>query len=125
MAAKGCRPPDRESGGTGCCHGVFNAPNIEWKFYLVGNRYNNQIENEIRNLKHNGEKSLVYSVDNFKIYVKTWSEIFTEYELNHDFLLDKLQIEQKKIIDNSGKTKEEIVAAQENNTARAAEELVV
>lgn len=103
----------------------FNAPNIEWKFYLVGNRYNNQIENEIRNLKHNGEKSLVYSVDNFKIYVKTWSEIFTEFELNHDFLLDKLQIEQKKIIDSRGKTKEEILAAQEHNSAKAEEELVV
>lgn len=103
----------------------FNAPSIEWKFYLVGNKYNNQIENEIRNLKHNGEKSLVYSVDNFKIYVKTWSEIFTEFELNYDFLFDKLQIEQKKIIDTRGKTKEEIVAAQDNNSARAAEELVV
>lgn len=103
----------------------FNAPSIEWKFYLVGNKYNNQIENEIRNLKHNGEKSLVYSVDNFKIYVKTWSEIFTEFELNYDFLFDKLQIEQKKIIDSRGKTKEEIVAAQDNNSARAAEELVV
>lgn len=103
----------------------FNAPSIEWKFYLVGNKYNNQIENEIRNLKHNGEKSLVYSVDNFKIYVKTWSEIFTEFELNYDFLFDKLQVEQKKIIDSRGKTKEEIVAAQDNNTARAAEELVV
>ena len=98
----------------------FNAPNIEWKFYLVGNSYNNQIENEIKNLKYHGEKSLVYSVDNFKIYVKTWSEIFTEFELNHDFLLDKLQIEQKKIIDSRGKTKEEIIAAQENNSARAA-----
>lgn len=103
----------------------FNAPNIEWKFYLVGNRYNNQIENEIKNLKYHGEKSLVYSVDNFKIYVKTWSEIFTEFEVNHDFLLDKLQIEQKKIIDSRGKTKEEIIAAQENNSARAAEELVI
>lgn len=103
----------------------FNAPNIEWKFYLVGNRYNKQIENEIKNLKYHGEKSLVYSVDNFKIYVKTWSEIFTEFELNHDFLLDKLQIEQKKIIDSRGKTKEEIIAAQENNSARAAEELAI
>ncbi|WP_164516833.1 ATP-binding protein [Clostridium transplantifaecale] len=103
----------------------FNAPSIEWKFYLVGNKYNNQIENEIRNLKHNGERSLVYSVDNFKIYVKTWSEIFTEFELNYDFLFDKLQIEQKKIIDSRGKTKEEIVAAQENNSARAEEELTV
>lgn len=103
----------------------FNAPNIEWKFYLVGNKYNNQIENEIRNLKYNGEKSLVYSVDNFKIYVKTWSELFTEFEINYDFLFDKLQIEQKKIIENKGKTKEEILAAQDNNSARAVEELVV
>lgn len=57
--------------------------------------------------------------------MKTWSEIFTEFELNHDFLLDKLQIEQKKLIDSRGKTKEEIIAAQENNSARAAEEIVV
>ena len=64
-------------------------------------------------------------LSNFKIYVKTWSEIFTEFELNHDFLLDKLQIEQKKIIDSRGKTKEEIIAAQENNSARAPEELVM
>lgn len=103
----------------------FNASSIEWNFYLVGNKYNNQIENEIRNLKHNGEKSLVYSVDNFKIYVKTWSEIFTEFELNYDFLFDKLQIEQKRIIESRGKTKEEIINTQNNNTARAAEELVV
>lgn len=103
----------------------FNASSIEWKFYLVGNKYNYQIENEIRNLKYNGEKSLVYAVDNFKIYVKTWSEIFTEFELNYVFLYDKLQIEQKKIIENRGKTKEEIINAQSNNTARAAEELVV
>lgn len=34
----------------------------------------------------------MYSVDNFKIHVKTWREIFTEFELNHDFLLDKLQM---------------------------------
>ncbi len=67
----------------------------------------------------------MYSVDNFKIYVKTWSELFTEFEINYDFLFDKLQIEQKKIIENKGKTKEEIVAAQDNNSARAVEELVV
>lgn len=103
----------------------FNAPNIEWKFYLVGNRYNYQIENEIKNLKYYGEKSLVYWVDNFKIYVKTWSEIFTEFELNHDFLLDKLQIEQKKILESRGNTKEEIIAAQVNNSAAAPEELAI
>jgi Histidine kinase-, DNA gyrase B-, and HSP90-like ATPase. len=103
----------------------FNAPNIEWKFYLVGNKYNHQIESEIKNLRHNGEKSLVYSVDNFKIYVKTWSEIFTEFELNYDFLYDKLKIEQQKILESKGKTKEEILEAQNNSTAKALEELVV
>lgn len=103
----------------------FNAPNIEWEFYLVGNKYNHQIESEIKNLRHNGEKSLVYSVDNFKIYVKTWSEIFTEFELNYNFLYEKLKIEQKKILESKGKTKEEILEAQNNNTAKALEELVV
>lgn len=103
----------------------FNTPNIEWKFYLVGNKYNDQIKNEIKNLRQNGERSLVYWVDNFKIYVKTWSEIFTEFEINYNFLYEKLQIEQNKILANRGKSKEEILKAQLNNSAKVPEELAI
>ena len=77
----------------------FNASNNKWEFYLVGNRFDGTgyIEREIRNAQHHGERSLVYNVDNYKIYVKTWSEVFTEFEIRHRFLLNKLEVDQTKI----------------------------
>ncbi len=48
----------------------FNGSNRLWKFILVGKKFNESIKREIQNSKHHGEPSLVYSVDNCKIYVK-------------------------------------------------------
>lgn len=67
----------------------FNAPNIEWEFFLVGNDYNKEISDELESARHHGEKSLVFSVGRKKIYVKKWSEIFTEHEINLNFLQKK------------------------------------
>lgn len=77
----------------------FNAANNTWEFFLVGNRFDTSgyIEDEITNAQHHGEKSLVYKVDNYKIYVKTWSEIFNEFDIRHNFLLEKLQTDRSKI----------------------------
>jgi len=75
----------------------FNGSNMTWDFYLIGNDFDNRIEQEIKNARYHGEKSLVYFVDNYKIYVKKWSEIFTEFELRHKFLYDKLQLEKEKL----------------------------
>lgn len=85
----------------------FKANNIEWEFYLIGNKYNASISREIANGRSHGEKSLVYYVDNCKIYIKTWREIFTEFEINYDFLYSRLQLQQEKIISDTGKTREE------------------
>jgi Histidine kinase-, DNA gyrase B-, and HSP90-like ATPase len=78
----------------------FNAPNMTWKFYLIGNDFDTSgdIEGEFENAKSHGESSLVYSVKNYKIYVKKWSEIFTEFDLKHDFLYKKLSLEREKVI---------------------------
>jgi hypothetical protein len=103
----------------------FNAPNIEWEFYLVGNEYNKDIKREIQNAKDHGESSLVYKVDNYKIYVKTWCEVFTEFEINYEFLMEKLELEQKKLIENAGNSKEEILRQEEKSTARMPEEIAV
>ncbi len=56
------------------------------------------ISDQIKNSKHHGERSLVYNVDNFKIYVKTWSEIFDEFEIAHEFLNEKLKLDKDKVI---------------------------
>lgn len=77
----------------------FNANNNSWEFYLVGNSFDSTkyIQGEIANAKHHGEKSLVFSANNCKIYVKTWSEIFAEFEIRHEFLLDKLSTDRAKL----------------------------
>ena len=50
----------------------FNASNVTWEFYLIGNDFDKSkyIEREIQSAKSHGEKSLVQVVDNYKIYVK-------------------------------------------------------
>ena len=63
----------------------FNSNVAKWDFILVGNKFDSYIEGQIKNSTHHGEKSLVYNVENFKIYVKTWSGIFDEFEIAHDF----------------------------------------
>lgn len=95
----------------------FNASNITWEFYLMGNRYNNEIESEIESAKNHGEKSLVYKVGNCKIYVKTWSELFTDLELNFNYLQEKLKFDYSKLTDNRELTSNEIIISQEINSA--------
>ena len=95
----------------------FNAANIEWEFFLIGNKYNDEIVSEIESSKGHGERSLVYKVNRCKIYVKTWSEIFTELELNFNYLQEKLKFDYSKLADNSDFTSTELVLAQEENTA--------
>lgn len=98
----------------------FNASNMTWEFYLVGNRFDTShyLEGEIENSKQHGEPSLAYAVKDkkYKIFVKKWSEIFTEFEIRHNFLLEKLNIERERltgvIIDP-----DHIVAKQDYSTA--------
>lgn len=103
----------------------FNAPNIEWEFYLVGNEYNKDILGEIENAKVHGETSLAYKANNYKIYIKTWCEVFTEFEINYEFLMEKLEIEQKKLVSSTGKSKEEILKQEEISTAILPAEIAI
>ena len=96
----------------------FNDSSSIWRFYLIGNRFtsNGYIEGEIENCKNHGEKSLVYKVNNFSIYVKTWSEIFNEFELRHSWLNKKLELERERLV-NDETSADEIVKNQDENTA--------
>ncbi len=76
----------------------FNASNMMWKFYLVGNRINSFVEGEIENASLRGDRNLVHAVKNYKIYVRTWSEIFTDFDLRHNFLLERLRFEQTQLV---------------------------
>jgi len=87
----------------------FNAfSNSTWEFYLIGQDYDETIEREIENSKNHGEKSLAFKVDNYKIFVKKWSEIFIDVALRLNWLNDKLQIEREKLTDQ-GRSANEIL----------------
>ncbi|MDL2318441.1 ATP-binding protein, partial [Eubacteriales bacterium OttesenSCG-928-A19] len=98
----------------------FNASNMTWSFYLIGNKFNQNgyIEREIANKKADGEPSLVFSVDKYKIFVKTWSEVFAEFEMRHDHLNKKLELNRAAMI-STATSANEIIAQQQKNTAAA------
>ena len=81
----------------------FNSSKAKWTFILIGNKLDDSgtIEGEYDTNKAWGRKDLVYHVDknsqNYEIYVKTWSTVFDDFEMRHDFLLKKLQIRRKSL----------------------------
>ncbi len=83
----------------------FNAPNIFWTFYLIGNGFSEDgaIQGEFENNKNHGERSLVFKGKNHRVFVKTWSEIFSDFECRHKFILEKLELDKEKIISESKK----------------------
>lgn len=76
----------------------FNGSNSEWKFYLIGNKFDSTdyIDSQINSLKHHGEPGLVFT-GKYKVYAFKWSEIFNEFELRHDFLNQKLMLERDRL----------------------------
>lgn len=101
----------------------FNASNMRWNFYLVGNEYDDYIAGEINNARTHGEKHLAFSQSDqrYKIYVMRWSEVITNFELRHKFLLEKLKLERQKL--STDKTSaDEILASRPNSAAYVTEE---
>lgn len=94
----------------------FNAKNMDWQFFLVGNKYNDYIEGELESAKAHGEEHLVFKRKNYKIYALTWSDVFGSFELRHQFLLDKLKIERAKLATKEASA-DDIIAQGHKNTA--------
>lgn len=92
----------------------FNASNMRWKFYLVGNDFDssNYIPNEMRNAINWGKKNLVCHIDNngiqYEIFVLKWSELFADFEIRHNFLLKKLEMKREELSVSSIHDKTEI-----------------
>lgn len=98
----------------------FNNHDEEWCFYLVGTEFDSSgyLEACLKNAREKNEKGLVWDVDNYKIYVKKWSEIFSDFELKHNFLQEKLQLQKDKLIERKQiKTADDIVNSSKNNSA--------
>lgn len=94
----------------------FNASNYSWDFYLIGQDYNDEIENAIENAKNHGELNLAFKAKNFKIYVKKWSEVVNEVELRLKFINEKLQFERNKLAKEYNNVSE-LLEDSKNNSA--------
>jgi len=77
----------------------FNMGNVKWTFYLVGNKFNKSgyLEGELEGHKNSGEQHLVHLQDKglTKIYVLKWSEIFDDFSKRHEYLMDRLKLQEE------------------------------
>lgn len=87
----------------------FNDNNEYWSFYLIGQEYDDIVNEDILNT----ETGLLRKKDNYCLYVKKWSEITNSVERRLRFLLDKLKIERKQLSVKSNV--EDILKTQEAN----------
>lgn len=77
----------------------FNGNNVSWEFFLVGNKVDKHILSEIQSHRNHGIKNLVHIgyEPNYRIYVLKWSEVLANFELRHNFILQKLKVEREKL----------------------------
>lgn len=105
----------------------FNAGNVKWTFYLIGNEYDksNFIEGELESHAHFGEEHLIHSQDKglTKIYVLKWSEVFDDYAKRHNFLMERLNLEQKLWLEKY-ESADEAVEAVLGNSAKMPEAII-
>lgn len=102
---------------------TFTADNMHWKFILVGKKFDTSdaIPMEYENAKNHGERYLVkkYASIRCSVYVMTWSDIFLEFECKHNHLLNKLELNKAKMMEDLKRNKDaaEVVADATQNVA--------
>jgi hypothetical protein len=106
----------------------FNASNMYWEFYLIGRKFDTSryIEDLISTNKNHNVPSLILSKDDgrIKVYAKKWSEVFTDFEIKHNYLDKKLKLERDQLT-NELKTANDVVKALQLNSAIQPEEVEV
>ena len=59
-------------------------------------------------MKHHGQFGLTYK-GKFNIYTLNWSEVINEFEIRHDFLNEKLQLERDRIATDEHYSADDII----------------
>ena len=87
----------------------FNSQLRTWKFYVVSKKISKDIEDKYHSFEHFNKRFLVNKVDNYEIYAMSWDDVFKSFELQHNYILEKLGFDKSKI-------QEEIAAVSFNKT---------
>lgn len=83
----------------------FNSQLRRWKFFAVSNKIDDFIKDQYDSFKHLHKRFLVQSKGQFEIYAMTWDDIFKSFELRHQYILDKLELDQYKLKEEIEKDK--------------------
>ncbi|MBN1048679.1 ATP-binding protein [Clostridium botulinum] len=71
--------------------GRFNSSRRKWKFIMVSQRVDEDIMDLYDTFKDKGKRFLVRGGKQFEIYAMTWDDVFKNFELNHKYILNKLE----------------------------------
>lgn len=90
----------------------FNSTSREWKFYAISNRIDDFIKDKYKENEDKGFPFLVKKVDNCKIFIMTWDDVFKNFEHKYRYLYEKLNFEkneiEKELEDKEKLTREDI-----------------
>lgn len=101
----------------------FTAQNMHWKFILVGKSFDtsDSVPRDYENARIHGEPYLVRKNPSIRCnsYVMRWSDIFLEFECRHNHLLNQLELNKTKMMEDLKKHKHatQIVADATRNAA--------
>lgn len=73
--------------------GRFNSEIRRWKFIIVSEKVDEDIISLYDDWKDKGKRFLVKGGNKFEIYAMTWDDVFKNFELNHKYILKKLEFD--------------------------------
>lgn len=89
----------------------FNDNREQWDFYLIGQDYDDIVARKVAKK----ETGLCSEGENYKLYVKKWSQIINDIERRHKYLLERLKTERQEL--SKAQTLEEVMTEMSNNSA--------
>lgn len=89
----------------------FNDNREQWDFYLIGQDYDDIVARKVAKK----ETGLCSEGENYKLYVKKWSQIINDIERRHKYLLEKLKTERQEL--SKAQTLEDVMTEMSNNSA--------
>ncbi len=90
----------------------FNDHNEKWNFMLIGQDYDDIVGRKITD-KNTG---LCMEGDNYKLYVKKWSEIINDVEKRLNFIQEKLQLKRDQL--SSAQNIDDVMTEMQNSSAK-------
>jgi hypothetical protein len=80
----------------------FNDGMHKWEMVLAGRRLSDSAAGMITSRlksaeKTHGEHGLITDDGTFKVYIKSWNQLITEFNISHDFLLEKLELKKSSL----------------------------